>query len=586
MPDTTTLSLLLATGDKDLASKIRGDRLNIITTEDGFDAIKIAMAMKPDAVILDESLHGLPGPTIAIWLKLNPSTASIPVIGLDINGNGGWYETKVDACITRGQAEEISDEIVKDLEIIRASRKSDDDDPHREFDPLAVALELIDVYRERLHLSSTMMEIATIQHDLADYEHTVRMLMDAASQALRSEFFAFTILSDRTQYVLVRNSSFSLDNLKTLADENQRMLSEHQGRNIAIDQQVVFGRRRLSENTSDVLSSSRFFGHPIAIKGETLGYLTGLSPKQEVIRGWASGLLPDLTTQIALLLNDAQMLREHEAHLGELATILRAALETSSISPLEGMQTSNSLLQYLLIVLELCHTDRGCIVLFDQITNDVSDSASLGCNPAEILEESFRNGMNLADFIRNMSPEEVIIDTDPDAEVRTGRIIAPLGVGDKIMGGVVALGISESLNFRLIQALKTLAGMGGYFVYNTALYKQSVKSSIIEDQLNIAREIQRDMIPDTHPDHPGFDIFGRSQPARQVGGDFFDYMSFDNGRLQIAIADVSGKGIPASLLMTMTRALVIAASEKTDGPEEVLRDVNSHLVSRIWPDSS
>jgi sigma-B regulation protein RsbU (phosphoserine phosphatase) len=154
-------------------------------------------------------------------------------------------------------------------------------------------------------------------------------------------------------------------------------------------------------------------------------------------------------------------------------------------------------------------------------------------------------------------------------------------LGEKVLGCLIILGIPSAPRPRLNQALKTLSSLGGYLLYNRSVHQSAIDSAVLEEQLKLAREIQEDLIPENHPDIPGYDIFGASVAAKQVGGDFFEYLPFDDGRLGIAIGDVSGKAIPASLLMAMTRALVVAASERSNGPEQVLRDVNVHLSNRI-----
>jgi sigma-B regulation protein RsbU (phosphoserine phosphatase) len=112
------------------------------------------------------------------------------------------------------------------------------------------------------------------------------------------------------------------------------------------------------------------------------------------------------------------------------------------------------------------------------------------------------------------------------------------------------------------------------------MHLKIIESSIIEGQLNTAREVQLEMLPDEHPKIDGYDIFGRSEPAREVGGDFFDYF-YGDAFLGIAIGDVCGKSIPASLLMTMSKALFLAAMDMGHGPEKVLQTVNSLLTRSI-----
>jgi serine phosphatase RsbU (regulator of sigma subunit) len=99
-------------------------------------------------------------------------------------------------------------------------------------------------------------------------------------------------------------------------------------------------------------------------------------------------------------------------------------------------------------------------------------------------------------------------------------------------------------------------------------------------ELQLAHDIQTRMLPSELPALPGYDIAARSIPARMVGGDFFDVFALDADRLGIAIGDVSGKGIPAALLMGLTCALLRVEAYHAGSPEEVVTNVNRYLLER------
>ena len=105
----------------------------------------------------------------------------------------------------------------------------------------------------------------------------------------------------------------------------------------------------------------------------------------------------------------------------------------------------------------------------------------------------------------------------------------------------------------------------------------------IAAELEIACRIQRDMLPEGYepiPDCTRFDLFAEMNPAKAVGGDFYDYFSIDEDHLGLAIGDVSGKGIPAALFMTVTMTLIRDHASKELSPAEVLCAVNHILCSR------
>jgi len=102
----------------------------------------------------------------------------------------------------------------------------------------------------------------------------------------------------------------------------------------------------------------------------------------------------------------------------------------------------------------------------------------------------------------------------------------------------------------------------------------------IERELEIARDIQKSMVPKTFPAFPErseFDIFATLVPAREVGGDFYDFFYFDDDHICVAIGDVSGKGVPAALFMAVSRTLHRVIASETADPGEILSRLNRDL---------
>ncbi len=105
----------------------------------------------------------------------------------------------------------------------------------------------------------------------------------------------------------------------------------------------------------------------------------------------------------------------------------------------------------------------------------------------------------------------------------------------------------------------------------------------IEQELRVARLIQQTLLPKTLPELPGYDVAAYYQPAREVGGDFYDFVDLEDGRLGLVVGDVTDKGVPAALVMATTRTLLRAAAQRLDSPGEVLKRVNDVLVQEIPP---
>ena len=99
----------------------------------------------------------------------------------------------------------------------------------------------------------------------------------------------------------------------------------------------------------------------------------------------------------------------------------------------------------------------------------------------------------------------------------------------------------------------------------------------IQRELDIAARVQVSLVPDEQPPSAVYEIYGTMQPAKEVGGDFFDIFRLSDTRLALVIADVSGKGVPAALFMVMARTVIRATAQPTESPGRTLERVNSFL---------
>ncbi len=105
----------------------------------------------------------------------------------------------------------------------------------------------------------------------------------------------------------------------------------------------------------------------------------------------------------------------------------------------------------------------------------------------------------------------------------------------------------------------------------------------IEQELRIARLIQQTLLPKTLPELSKYDIAAYYQPAREVGGDFYDFLLLPDGRLGLVMGDATGKGMPAALVMAAARSMLRAVAQSSDLPGEVLERANDALVGDIPP---
>jgi serine phosphatase RsbU (regulator of sigma subunit)/anti-sigma regulatory factor (Ser/Thr protein kinase) len=104
-----------------------------------------------------------------------------------------------------------------------------------------------------------------------------------------------------------------------------------------------------------------------------------------------------------------------------------------------------------------------------------------------------------------------------------------------------------------------------------------------EQELQVAQLIQQNFLPKELPDHPGWTLNAFYRPAREVGGDFYDFIDLPGGRLGIVVGDVTDKGVPAALVMASTRSVLRASAQRLVEPAAVLERVNEQLVPDMPP---
>ena len=105
----------------------------------------------------------------------------------------------------------------------------------------------------------------------------------------------------------------------------------------------------------------------------------------------------------------------------------------------------------------------------------------------------------------------------------------------------------------------------------------------IEHELQVARQIQQELLPEATPELDGWQIAAYYGPAREVGGDFYDFLEFPDGRLGLVVGDATGHGMPAALVMATTRGMLRAVVQSLESPGEVLARVNEALVADVPP---
>lgn len=165
-------------------------------------------------------------------------------------------------------------------------------------------------------------------------------------------------------------------------------------------------------------------------------------------------------------------------------------------------------------------------------------------------------------------------------------LLSPLRHADKDLGVLVVARRHEDGGFSAndFAVFRSAAEQSSFAIGNARIHREAHEKRAMESELQNAREVQRILLPQNDPVVSGFRISGTNLPARIISGDYYDYLDLGDGRFGIVIADVSGKGVPAGLLMAMCRSALRSVAPGRNSPSEVLAAVNRQLYPDIRED--
>jgi len=186
--------------------------------------------------------------------------------------------------------------------------------------------------------------------------------------------------------------------------------------------------------------------------------------------------------------------------------------------------------------------------------------------------------------------EPVPVMTDASAPL-DAELLLPLASHQELLG-FISLGpkrSEEPYSFSDTSLLKTVAAQTGLALENSrlseAIASETAQREILSREIEIAREVQQRLFPQSMPPVPALEYAGHCRPARGVGGDYYDFLALANGQLGLCIADVSGKGVPAALLMASLQASTRGQSQTESGKVAELTGNVNRLVCDASPEN-
>jgi serine phosphatase RsbU (regulator of sigma subunit)/pSer/pThr/pTyr-binding forkhead associated (FHA) protein len=270
-------------------------------------------------------------------------------------------------------------------------------------------------------------------------------------------------------------------------------------------------------------------------------------------------------------------LREASAASRMVTALIRAGQELVTHQPLE--QLFETILQLSLSAVE---AKRGVILTLDEGELQVRASKGDGFKiSASIRDQVLRDkcSLSIRDAQRHdaLSKQESIV-----LQSVRSMMAAPLQTGARVIGLIYVDNGSVLRPFSQddLDLLTVMANVAAIRIENARLAEVEQSEKLMEADLAQASEIQRSLLPTEPPAYDGWELAGINLPCRTVGGDYFDFIPYQDGRLAVVVGDVSGKGLPAALLMSSLQAKVQMLRESNPSPGKAVSTLNRSLTER------
>lgn len=217
-------------------------------------------------------------------------------------------------------------------------------------------------------------------------------------------------------------------------------------------------------------------------------------------------------------------------------------------------------------VKELIDYSAAVICVIEPHTHALFELRTRGYPPQVIGDDFLQSGGGIIGWVIANGRGQIVNNVKSDNRYVRGRaetrseIAAPLIRADGEVIGVINLEADsvDSYQERDLELLTMFASLAASAVDHTLLYREVMRQRRTESEIELARKVVESLLPRSFPNLPGFDIYGTTIPVREVGGDYLDVIDRVSDRLGILVADVSGKGLPAALIMVTFRAYIHA----------------------------
>jgi phosphoserine phosphatase RsbU/P len=321
---------------------------------------------------------------------------------------------------------------------------------------------------------------------------------------------------------------------------------------------------------------------PLLHRDRLVGVLNIEGPQPGAFHPGARTALQVLASHLAVAIENAQFHRETRWYAGLLATLYEIGKETASILDLDQLlhrvaDVVKRVIDYEMFGILLLDEERRELVLRKSVSyGSIQEKTTikLGEGLTGIAAQT-KQPILVADVRQDPRYLELIPET-------RSELVVPLVTQDRVVG-VFDLESSQldRFNEEHVKVLTALAGQVAVAIENARLYDELVRREMrLNRELSIARDVQHGLFPEEDPSGPAFETSSHFRPARELGGDLYDFYDIGEHVLGVAVGDVAGKGVPAALYAAFASGTVRARAFERHPPADLLYRANRTLRRR------
>jgi serine phosphatase RsbU (regulator of sigma subunit) len=284
----------------------------------------------------------------------------------------------------------------------------------------------------------------------------------------------------------------------------------------------------------------------------------------------------------------------------EINQLRRAVEELSMLNEIAvAISSTLSLDRILDLIIQKClkhmNVEQGAIMLLDEQTEEKPFQTVVRKGDSVSLQLPFRLDSQLSGWMLKNRKALIINDfQNDDRFFKRGKetfaiqslLVVPLKQKGRMIGLIVLFNSQSGNGFtqKDSRLLEIIATQSAQVIENARLLEEEQALIRMQEELRLAYEIQINLLPTQAPVVAGYDIAGKSIPAKDVGGDYFDFIPIDNHRLAFCLGDVSGKGMPAALLMANLQATIRSQTLLDTSSNACLEHSNLHMYQNSGPE--